>query len=189
MGREDDAASICFDHRFCQNEPKCCCEHRRNTSEISQRNPLYNGSTQLLWIHLQQHQPSQLCEPRAPAPRERFALWAVQLVSGCLPAHGPPGTETGARCQTQREPELAAEDAEGCTGLESRKAEGGKAWLSCPQEEPGQGSRSSSGWPGGRMRNQGSVARGVHSYCQETLQADKASRGDRVLYQLSGAHI
>lgn len=39
------------------------------------------------------------------------------------------------------------------------------------------------------MRNQGSVARGGHSYCQEKLQADKASRGDRVLYQLSGAHI
>lgn len=39
------------------------------------------------------------------------------------------------------------------------------------------------------MRNKGSVARGVHSYCQETLQADKARQGDCVPYQMGGAHI
>lgn len=45
-----------------------------------------------------------------------------------------------------------------------RWEEGGKAQYSCPQEEPGQGSRSRNGCARGRMRNKGSVTRGVHNY-------------------------
>lgn len=67
----------------------------------------------------------------------------------------------------QPKPELAAEYAEGCTGPGSRKAKG-KAWLSCPLEEPGQGSRSRNNSTRGRVRDKAQQ--------QELLPRDTASR-------------
>lgn len=71
--RGDNAASPCFHHWLWQREPKCCCEHQRNTPEISQRNPLQNGSTRVLRIQVSPTHGPPGTKTRSQVPN---TMWA-----------------------------------------------------------------------------------------------------------------
>lgn len=93
--------------------------------------------------------------------------------SRSLPPMGHQAQKPEARCQTQCEPGLAA--AEGCTGPESRKAGGGEAWWSCPQEEPGIKEQKRVTW--GKDEGQGlSSKRGTQLLPRETASRQGQSR-------------